>query len=254
MATNDHPTDVLAALALDAVGAGEERERVEGHISECPRCRQELDTMRDLAGALGHTVTLPPERLWTGISKHLYERREQHESQPPRLVALSSHPRRAHVTRRRATRAMATACAAAAVTIGLLAVALVTSNDKVADLQNALRDPAQATVVAALAAPGHRVVTLRSIRGAQLADFVLLPSGAGYLVHNHMPSVAPGRAYELWALVDGTPLPVGLINSATTAAAFTIASSPRPTELMVTMEPASGSLRPTTDPIGVASV
>ena len=149
---------------------------------------------------------------------------------------------------------MAAVCAAAAVTIAVLSVNLVSSNDEVSGLQAALRDPGRAAVAAALAAPGHRVVALRGGGGATLADVILLPSGGGYLVHNRMAPAPPGSAYELWALVKGVPLPVGLFGAAPGNATFTIASSPRPTALMVTVEPASGSLRPTTRPLGEASV
>ena len=49
MTADDHPTDLLAIHALDALGSDEERARVERHVEECPRCRQELDAMRGVA-------------------------------------------------------------------------------------------------------------------------------------------------------------------------------------------------------------
>jgi hypothetical protein len=251
MTASNHPTELLAALALDAVGPGDEREDAERHVRICPRCRQELDAMRVISSSLGHVIAAPPDGLWTAISSRLGDRTAPSTAVP--ALALPFHtppaPRRRH---RRPGRALAAACATAVVVIGLLAVGLVASNDRVARLQGALGNPGRAAVAAALVAPGHRDVVLRGRGGVQLATFVLLPSGTGYLVDSDLSPAAPGRTYELWAAVGGSPLPVALLGATPSDGAFTVASSPRPTALLLTVEPAAGSLRPTSEPVGEA--
>lgn len=256
MTPGGHPTDTLPILALDAVGSGEEREYAEDHVATCPRCRQELDALRVVSSSLGHVVAAPPERVWLGIAARLDERREgSAPSQPVTLVA-QVRSERAPSDRRhhRAFHTLATVCAAAAVTIALLALNLAASNDQVAHLQRALSAFGQTPIAAALATPGHRVVALRNADGASLAEFVVLPSGTGYLFNSRLGPAPSGKTYELWALVDQTPLPVALLGRSPSGAAFTTASSPRPTALLVTLEPAAGTLHPTSSPLGTAAL
>ena len=52
MMTHEESIEFLATYALDAV-EGEEREAVEEHLAECPRCRAELDAFREVTTALG---------------------------------------------------------------------------------------------------------------------------------------------------------------------------------------------------------
>jgi len=256
MTANDHPTDLLAVHALDALDSEEERSLVERHVASCPRCRQELDAMRGVAGALGNTVAPPPERLWSEISSRLGTDGGGADARDAEVIVLPTGRPRSTVSRRarRGTRTFAAVCAAAAVIIALLAVSLVRSNDKVTSYQHAFGSPGRASVAAALAAPGHRLVVARTIGGARLAEFVLLPSGAGYLVRDQLASAPPGRTYELWAIVNGTPIPIGLMGATPTQVGFTMASTPRPSALAITLEPATGSLRPTTSPVGIAPV
>jgi len=259
MTTSDHPIDLLAVHALDAIGSSEERERIDRHVAQCPRCRQELDAMRGIASALGNTVDPPPERLWTGISSRLGDGRGR-DAELHGVVPVLPEMRVAHHgptdSRRhpRTSRAVVAALAVAAVMIGALTFSLVQSNNRVTDLQSALRDPGRAAVSAALAAPGRKVVELRSAEGARLAEFVLLPSGAGFLVDSHMAPAPPGRSYELWAVVGGRPIPVGLMGPVPSQVAFVMASVPRPSALAVTVEPPGGSIRPTTTPVGQAAL
>ena len=59
-----------------------------------PRCRAELDGLREVAAAIGNTVEPLPEGLWSNIASRLPERPDDDESPPmPRLVAEApSHP------------------------------------------------------------------------------------------------------------------------------------------------------------------
>ena len=54
--THDEVSELLGAFALDAVD-GEEYEQIEAHLSECPRCRAEVDAHREVAAALGNRLS-----------------------------------------------------------------------------------------------------------------------------------------------------------------------------------------------------
>lgn len=247
---SDHPTELLSVLALDAIATKDERERVERHVAECPRCRQEVDAMRFVAAALGNIVEQPPERVWSGISSRLYERGRRRESVVP-VLAPPTSIRRAPSLRRRVLVAIGTV---AAVATAFLAVNLAQTSPHAPGGESALGHPTLAVIDAALSTPGHRDVDLRGVHGTDLGEIVLLPSGEGLLVRSDMPPAPAGKTYELWVIEGGAPRPVGLMGATPTAEAFTVAEAAHPSALAVTVEPRAGVPRPTSAPIATASV
>jgi anti-sigma-K factor RskA len=249
--SHDEASDLLGAYALDAVD-GEERTELEAHLESCPRCRAELDSLRDVAAAMGNSVEPPPEGLWSQIAVRLPELQGDQEPPPmPRLVGEGDSPFRSpapHVGSKPRRRAMFTtvgaiAVAAAAVAI-VLGIGLVRADNKVSNLQSAQAAPS-AAVTAALTAPGHRVITLDAGTHGQQAQVVVLPSGQGYLVSSTLPALTKGRTYQLWAIEGNQPISLGLLGAAPSHAAFTMAGSTRPSHLSITAEPAGGSVFPT---------
>jgi anti-sigma-K factor RskA len=103
----------------------------------------------------------------------------------------------------------------------------------------------ETAVAVALRTPGHSVVTLESSSGEQLAQFVIVPGGHGYLISSHLPVLSVGKTYQLWGIVGGTPISLGLLGASPRNAAFTIAGAPRAAKLAVTAEPTGGTVAPT---------
>jgi anti-sigma-K factor RskA len=246
--THEEASDLLGAYALHAVDV-EEVTQVEEHLDTCPRCRAELDGLREVAGALGNSVEEPPEGLWSGIVSRLPERHEGEQAVPPmphlsgqepspfRAPAPAPAPRRKH-----GRGALATVGAFA---VAAAAVAAVQANHKVSNLQNAAGQQGGAAVTAALQTPGHQVVELDSSTHRQLAEFVMVPDGRGFLVKSDLPTLSSGNIYQLWGIVGGQPISLGVLGGAPQEAAFTMAGSVQPTRLSVTAEPAGGSVEPT---------
>jgi hypothetical protein len=259
--SHEEASELLGAYALHAVDADEVTE-VEEHLDTCPRCRAELDGLREVAGALGNSVEEPPEGLWSGIVSRLPERHETSEQVPPmpRLGPPEQSPFRApsspRRTRGRATVAtiatLAVAAAAAAVVLG---IGLVQANHKVSNLQQAASHQAGATVTAALQTPGHQVVDLDSSRThRQLAEFVLIPDGRGFLVSSHLPKLRSGSTYQLWGIVGNQAISLGLLGEEPKEAGFTMAGTVQPMQLSITAEPAGGSVVPTTTILATGTV
>ena len=249
--THDEASDLLGAYALDAVD-GDEFTELEAHLESCPRCRAELDSLREVAAAMGNSVEPLPEGLWSQIAVRLPERQEDQEPPPmPRLTPEPGSPFRSPAhnggssPRRRTmlTTIGAIAVAAAAVAI-VLGIGLVRADNKVSNLQSAQAAPS-AAAAAALDAPGHRVVTLDTPTHGQQAQVVVLPSGQGYLVSSSLPALDKGRTYQLWAIEGNQPISLGLLGGSPSHAAFTMAGSTRPSHLSITAEPAGGSVFPT---------
>ena len=253
--SHDEASDLLGVYALDAVD-GDERTELEEHLETCPRCRAELDSLREVATAMGNSVETPPEGLWSQIALRLPVRQEGEE--PPPMPQLAQEPRSpfrapaAGPTRRRRvlTGTVGAIAVAAASVAAVLGIGLVRADNKVSNLQAA--SPA---VTAALHAPGHHLVVLDSTTfKTEQAKVVVLPSGQGFLVSSTLPSLDNGRTYQLWAIEGNQPISLGLLGHAPGQAAFTMAGSTRTSHLSITAEPAGGSVFPTGPIIATGTV
>jgi anti-sigma-K factor RskA len=253
--THDQASELIAALALDAVD-GEELLAIEAHMVDCPHCQSEFDAMLEVAGALGNSVEPLPEHLWDSIASRIYEDRD-HEVPVLTLFdggGAAKDVRQGPTRPNRFTRVLAVPLAIAAVVVAVLAFQLVNANDKVSNLQSALQASDTSVVQAALKTPGHQLVDLKGASEQQLAEFVMLPSGQGYLVSSSMPTLASGKTYQLWGIIDGKSISIGLMGSAPGHVAFTMAGTPTPTELAVTVEPAGGTQTPTSQVVAAGTV
>jgi anti-sigma-K factor RskA len=240
--SHEEASELLSVYALDAVD-GEELGDLEAHLATCPRCRAELDSLHEVAAAMGNTVEPLPEGLWSSIASRLPERQEEEEQPPPmpHLGAEGRSPFRAPPDARRRRRrntvstlgAVAVAAAAVAVVLGIGLVRQSAAGSQ------------SSTVTAALSAPGHQLVDLETSSHAQLARFVVLPNGVGYMVSSSLPRLGAGQTYQLWGIVRMQPVSLGLLGRAPTQAAFTMAGSKRPSRLSITAEPSGGSVMPT---------
>jgi anti-sigma-K factor RskA len=266
--THTEASELLAVFALDAVDE-EERALLEAHLATCPRCRAELDGHREVAAALGNSVEPLPEGLWSSIAVRLPPRPDEEPPPMPVLVGEGGTARRdsgsvfraappaqkATSSRRSAGRgrlvSLASIAVAAAAVAAVLGVNLVHDNHQISNLQKTSQDSAAA---AALVTPGHKVVTAESSRHVELAKFVVLPSGQGYLLQADMPTLPSDETYQLWGVVNGQPISLGLLGRSPHSGAFTLAGNPAPSKLGITVEPAGGSVVPSSPMVASATV
>ncbi|MHB1486333.1 MAG: anti-sigma factor [Acidimicrobiales bacterium] len=234
--------ELLGAFALDATDPIE-ADLIQSHLPECPRCRAEVAQYREVAAALGNRGTEASKDLWDRIAGSLVE------SPPPLRMAPviggASTSRRRYVSadgkRGLGYRATAGLVAAAAVIIGVLVVQVSHLNSRVNSITPVVADHGlQQAATAALLNPHGRRVQLASGTNPRSAQVVLLPSGAGFLVNSHLPALAPGMTYQLWALMGTTKVSLGLLGSNPTDVAFNVGEDAKPTILMVTAEQAGG--------------
>jgi len=258
MMSHDEAYELLAAVALHAVDPAVAAE-VEAHVATCPRCQAEFDSFNAVASALGNSVEPLPEGLWTNISSQLWTAAGEKADLPPLLVADAGE-KVVSIATARAPRAtmvrssIAAASFAAAASIVVLAIGLVGANNHVNNLQTALHRSNRTVVQTALRAPGHQVVNLTSATHKPLAEFVMLPNGTGYLVKATMPRLATNQTYQLWAIVHGMPVSIGIMGAEPGHVSFTMDSSPAPTELAVSVENAGGATRPTLPLVATGAV
>ena len=265
MMTHQQASELLAVCALDAVDS-DEQQMIEAHLAECPRCRAELDAHRDVAAALGNSVEQLPEGLWSSIANRLPARPAEEPPPMPTLVREGSAHEAHTATKFRAPRpaprrasrgrlfSVASLAVAAAAVAAVLGVNLVHANNQISSLNHAT----PASAVAALKVPGHKVVDVESAHHVELAQFVVVPSGQGYgqgyLVKSNLPTLSSTKTYQLWGVIDGQAISLGLLGRDPHGAAFTLGGSSHPAELGITVEPAGGSVVPTGSMLAAGTV
>lgn len=243
--THEEASELLAAYALDAVEP-DEHTQLEEHFATCPRCRAELDGLREVAGFMGNSVESLPEGLWSSIASRLPPREDEESPPMPQLVLEPrppADPGRPSSRRVALATLGAIAVAAAAVAI-VLGVDLVHADNQVTSLQQAMATHPSQTVAQALRTPGRRIVNLETAFDAPVAQFVLVPDGRGYLVSSRLPTLPGGHTYQLWA-IGSRPISLGLLGRAPGPASFTMAGANTASKLAVTEEPVGGSVVPT---------
>jgi anti-sigma factor RsiW len=266
MMTHEDTVEILATYALDAVSV-EEREAIEEHLAECPRCRADLDSFVEVATALGNSVEPLPEGLWNSIAQRLPERHDEERPPMPRLVradhietddaaggdSSGARPRRIVTARRRMATFAAIAVSAAAA-VAILSVSLVRADDHVSQLTTQSIAGQPGDVVTALETPGHQVINLDSSKHVKLAQFVVDPDGRGYMVSSKLPTLSSDRTYQLWGVVDGKPISLGLLGRHPAQATFTLASWQTASVLGITVEPANGAVVPSQPMVALGTI
>ncbi len=231
---------LLGAYSLDAVSDDERRE-IEAYLATDPRAREEVAQHREVASMLAFTGAPAPDGLWDRIAASL------EESPPPAEVSLAPVTRLAseRARRRRWTRLVATGAAAAAVAIGLLTAEVVHLNHKVDSA--AVADPIEQGAQRALKDPTARVAHLASADGRYDVLAAVRPDGTGFLVPHKLPPAAEGHTYQLWGILDGKPISLGLLGREPSVVSFR-ADGPV-TTLAVTEEDRHGAVAPTQTPV-----
>jgi hypothetical protein len=244
--------ELLAVYALDALDETE-AEMVRSHAESCPRCAHELDAHRETIGLLASVGGEAPAGVWTRIAAAIEPATTSPRQPAPLVLPVGSRARR----RRLAVRGLAVAAVvAAAVMIGIQTVRVDHLNHRVTELGAATEQVGGLPgVAAALVDPtaAHLRLASTSPGATPLGQFVILPSGAAYLVGGSLPALTGGRIYQLWSVVSGRAVSVGLLGSHPVTAAFTTDPHAAVSEYLVTVEPSGGVVAPTTSPVARAT-
>lgn len=217
--SDDEFSELLGAYALDAVD-DDEREAIERHLVDCPRCRAEVAEHREVAAYLSQSGAPAPDGIWDRIAAELAP-----PAPPMRLSVLPHEPAepapapaseaaggsvtpidRRTSTGRRPSRPMLAVLAIAASIIAILGVVVVTQNGRV-DGPQTLEERASAAVT-----DSKLKVDLSGDVGSARA--VVTPDGQGYLIMDGVEAPADGDVYQLWGKVDDTVLSLGTFGDA----------------------------------------
>lgn len=233
-------TDQLHALsgayALDALDPGE-REAFAHHLTRCPSCAQEVREFAATAARLASAVALAPP---AAMRAEVLARIDSTRQQPPLrrgIVAL----------RRRALPLALAACLAGGLALGGAALWQREQARESARAVHELRD-----LTDVIAAPDARTVTGRSASGARATVVVSAARDRAAFLSSGLPAAPAGKTYQLWFADGGGMRPAGLVPGD----GGTLMSGPvgRATAVGLTLEPAGGSARPTSQPLMLMSL
>lgn len=221
--------ELTTAYALDALDEQDEL-AYEEHLRTCPQCREDLAAVQDTAGLLayGTASQAPPSALRERIL-------EQARSERTNVISF----------RRRwalpAAASVAAVAATAAIGLGIWASLLRSDLDGAQEARTSLEQ-----VVSVISDPGSERFSASVGRGT----LVVSPTGAAALVLSNLDPAPSGKTYEIWVAEDGAPKPAGLFQIAgdRTHVALT-RTVPKGATVLVTLEPAGGTTKPSGAPI-----
>ncbi|WP_030761649.1 anti-sigma factor [Streptomyces sp. NRRL F-2664] len=233
---------LAAAYALDALDPAE-REAFTDHLPQCLVCREEVAgfeaTAARLADAAAHT---PPDAMKHRVMAAVDGVRQL----PPRVTHTApTAPFGRRLRRRAVPLALAASVVAAASFAGLAAW----QNQQNDQYQQRARQAEQRLddVSTVLAAPDARTVHGRTANGAATTVVASERQNRAVFTASGLPAAAPGTTYQLWLDHDGTMRPAGLIRQ---DGSVLIDGDPADAGAVgLTLEPAGGSLHPTSAPL-----
>jgi anti-sigma-K factor RskA len=232
---------LTGVYALDAID-GPERERFEHHLTRCQSCGNEVRGLQDTATRLAIAVAAPaPEQMKERVLTAVARTRQD----PP-----LPDPRPLPAPRPGWTRRLAIPLAAACVVVAIVLAVLL----GVTRHQLTTQTAQQRAVAAVLNAPGARLVTARTSVGGVATVVVAASLHKLIFTSNGLPVLSDSRVYQLWVMgPHGSATSVGLLaklSGGKTAPQLANGLAPGD-QVGVTVEPAGGTIKPTTTPIVV---
>lgn len=271
-----HENERTDSFALDALG-DKEREELLAQGPEAAQARHELDALQETAGLLGLAAqpVAPPARLKNDImsairaTEQLAPAQEQvtgqgsapakdpsvateQETGSP-AVHLAPRPGAARGTQRFFALA-AGVLLLAAVALGGLAI---NQNSQQRELESRMAAMAshQEELTRILGAPDAKSKTQTLDDGARITLSYSAAEGLMAVSTSGMPALSSDKGYELWLISADGAVPAGMLTGGD-ANGMIMVSDPMQdiTHFGITVEPATGSPAPTTDPIMVQSL
>jgi anti-sigma factor RsiW len=255
---HDEVAELLGAFALDAVD-DEEAAEISEHVATCPRCQDELTRHRQVAAVLGNVGGAAPEHLWDAIESAIEADGAKPPTPLPASTALAStHPLSPRPAPKRPVSRVAVAAltAAAVAAIAVLGVQVARLDNRVTQAQHAATSRSVSSAAEnALLDPSARRIPLMSSQAGHpvVAEVVTTASGTGFMFNRALPKLASSRSYQLWALTAGKAISAGLLGTDPGTVAFTLNPEHPVQTFALSVEPAAGSVAPTSTPVAAGT-
>ena len=239
--THDEAQELLGAYAVHALEP-DERSDVDEHLGSCDTCMTELEHLLDASAALGMTDLKPPSAgLWDRIRTDVLADSPTTGDAVADIIRLDAAREHRREGQSRWRIAAVSAAAAAAIAIPTTLAFSGSSSPSLAALAKS-----------AASQPNARTVPLVDAKGNKLAEAVMTASGQGYVRDSRLPGLPDGQTYQLWFIDNGVPVSSGLLGRSPHVAAF--AARPDVDAIAISVEPANGSVSPSTSPVAVGNL
>lgn len=220
----DELDSLLGAYALDAVD-DDERVAVEAYLATNPRARAEVAEHREVATMLAFSGAPAPTGVWDRIASSLEERAPAPEMVLAPVLSLDQRrnpEQRRQVQRRRQglTLVLGGAAVAAVAAVAVLGVKVVDQGNQLDRYRKSeSNSQLNAAAIEALADPTARKASLVSASG-NYAVQVAVEDGVGYLLASDLPALTDDRTYQLWGVIEGKVISLGVLGSSPKVVAF----------------------------------
>jgi anti-sigma-K factor RskA len=227
MSTDLHT--LSGAYAIDALSA-EEAAEFRTHLEGCQACRDEVRELQAAAGIMGASeATAPP----AGLKARVLAAADQAPQLPPKITPIS-----AARSYRWLPRMVAVAILVLVVLVGGVTYVIVRNNEP---------GPA-AAVTQVFDAPDAHHSTVVTSNGGKVSVATSKKLGEMAVNTGRLPKLGGRQVYQLWAMAaNQQPVSAGVLSDVRAGRAMAM---PAPgTRVAITIEPAGGSRRPTSNPI-----
>ena len=223
---------LTGSYTLDAI-SDTEREEFERHLQHCPACAAEVRGMRETAVRLARArAVAPPARMEQRVLAATYRTRQLPPLPRDQIRATRAFPRRLAVLA-----AAASVAAAVALGVGELSA------------QHQLDRARETAISRVVTAPDARVETARTSAGGSVTVVTSAALRDAVVSSTGLAPLSSGRVYQVWVMSPSGARSAGLLHG--TSLLATIAPGDR---IGITVEPAGGAARPTTNPVAILPV
>lgn len=221
--SHDDVQDLLGAYALDAVEPDEAR-AIEDHLRDCPRCRAEVAEHRETAAFLAHAGEDAPPALWDRIATAI-------DDEPAPVVPLAPRLDRGGSWQRRRSLPTAIVGIAAAAVIAVLGLQVRAQDDRIDEMEAAMR------------VPDGEVVELV---GDTASVPVVMDGDRAWLLAGGLDALPEDRTYQLWGLRGDDLVSVAVLGNDPATMSFDVEGYAL---LAITEEVAGGVVQSANDPV-----
>jgi anti-sigma-K factor RskA len=249
---------LTGSYAVDALPP-DELDEFERHLTHCGSCASEVRGLRETAARLALAVAeQPPAQLRAQVLAAAERTRqlppitsERPSRGAPRSIRSA---RSARAARRVWIPRISVVAAAASVALAVVfGVSQSNTSSRLSNLENQLSAARvhNQQVDSVLAQGDLRLVSTKTSVGGSVSAIVSPSAARLVVVTSGLPALPAGKVYELWLLGPSVAQPSGLLTAAQHGRTVPVVATGyvKGYKLGVTVEPAGGTLKPTTTPI-----
>lgn len=232
--------DLIGPYVLDALDKSE-KAAFEMHLSGCDECEAEVITLQEALVDIAPTLEeFDQSHIWARIASTI---ESTVDDDVAKVIPFESK-KRFHLPKPSTAVASIAIVAAFAATTSTIA----TTNSKNAVMSSVpkLQNQILANIVKS---PNHKLIKLTSVDGKYQMNVIVSTHGVGYVIKSNLPPIPKALTYQLWGIKKTGMTSISILGPVSSSGQFTLPTNSSYSELAVSVEPAGGSVAPTSAPL-----